>query len=368
MSFLGDKIKIEIFGASHSDALGMTLTGIDAGERIDLDELYKFMARRAPGRAATSTARKEADIPQFLCGVVDGVATGEPITAVIQNTNQHSKDYDKLKFTPRPSHADYAAYVKYSGNNDIRGGGAFSGRLTAPLCIGGGIAKQILKRRGIEVGAHVYAIGGVCDTPFDALAPEDICAAGEKDFPVICDEKGEKMREIILAAKADGDSVGGVIECAVTGMPVGYGGPLFDGVEGKIAHALFGIPAVTGVEFGAGFEVAKMRGSESNDAFVMDDGAVLTETNRCGGILGGIATGMPVIFDVSFKPTPSIPKPQKSVDLRSGEAVTLEVKGRHDACIAVRAVPVVEAAAAIAIYDMILGNTQTNRRKYHGYF
>ncbi len=353
MSLMGNKVKIEIFGASHTDAIGMTLTGIGAGEKIDFNELCKFMERRAPGRDATSTARKEADIPQFLCGVVDGAATGEPITAIIRNTNQHSRDYEKLRFTPRPSHADYAAYVKYGGNNDIRGGGAFSGRMTAPLCIGGGIAKQILKKRGIEVGAHIYAIGGICDTPFDAVSPDCICAAGKKAFPTVSDEMGEKMRERILAAKAEGDSVGGIIECAVTGLPAGYGGPLFDGVEGKIAHALFGIPAVKGVEFGKGFAVAELLGSENNDEFEYKDGKVVTTTNNCGGILGGITNGMPLTVRAALKPTPSIAKPQKTVNLETKENTTLEVGGRHDPCVVVRAVAAVEAAVALCILDLL---------------
>ena len=353
MSYMGDKIKIEIFGESHSSQIGMTLTGIPSGEQIDFEKLYSFMERRAPGRDATSTARKEADRPEFVCGVIDGITTGAPITAVIHNSDQHSQDYEKLRFTPRPSHADYAAYVKYDGKNDIRGGGAFSGRLTAPLCIGGGIAKQILEKRGITVAAHVYSIGGICDTPFDAVKPCNIESAGKKAFPVISDEAGERMRKAILDAKADGDSVGGVVECAVTGIEAGFGGPLFDGVEGKISYALFGIPAVKGVEFGAGFKVSEMRGSECNDPFEYKDGKVVTTTNNSGGIQGGITNGMPVILRASFKPTPSIAREQKTVDLKTKENTVLTIGGRHDPCVVVRAVAAVEAAVALCILDLL---------------
>ncbi|MBQ6892981.1 MAG: chorismate synthase [Clostridia bacterium] len=331
----------------------MTLTGIPAGEKIDFDELYEFMLRRAPGRDATATARKEADKPEFLCGVVDSVTTGAPITAIIRNSDQHSRDYEKLRYTPRPSHSDYAAFVKYGGNNDIRGGGAFSGRLTAPLCIAGGIAKQILSRRGIEVGAHVRVICGVCDETFDEVNPGDVTAPAKKAFPVIDDAAGEKMREAILNAKAKGDSVGGSVECAVTGMPAGFGGPLFDGVEGKLAHALFGIPAVKGVEFGAGFKVANMYGSENNDAFAYSDGKVVTTTNHSGGIQGGITNGMPLIVHVALKPTPSIAMEQKTVNLETKEETTLVIGGRHDPCVVVRAVPAVEAAVALCILDLL---------------
>ena len=354
MSSLGNKVKIEIFGASHSDAIGMTLTGIPAGERIDFDELYAFMLRRAPGRDATSTPRKEADMPQFLCGVLEGITTGEPITAIIKNTNQHSSDYEKLRFTPRPSHADYAAYMKYSGNNDIRGGGAFSGRMTAPLCIGGGIAKQFLyKHFGIEIGAHALMIGGVYDKAFDLVNPTDVTAAGKKSFPTVSDAAGEDMKKSILNAKANGDSVGGIIECAVTGIFPEIGGPLFEGVEGKLSLALFGIPAVKGVEFGSGFNCANMLGSEHNDEFEYKNGKVVTKTNNSGGIQGGITNGMPIIFRVAVKPTPSIAKPQKTVNLKTKENVTLEIGGRHDPCIVARAVPVVEAVTALTLLDIM---------------
>ena len=350
---MGNKVKIEIFGESHSAAIGVTLTGIPAGERIDTETLLAFMERRAPGRDATATARKEADIPEFLCGVVDGVTTGAPITAIIRNGDQRSRDYEKLRTLPRPSHADYAAYVKYGGNNDIRGGGAFSGRLTAPLCIAGGIAKQILARRGIAVGAHVRSIRDVCDDPFDPVDPGDVTAPAKKSFPVLNDAAGAKMREVILAAKADGDSVGGSVECAVTGMPEGYGGPLFEGVEGRIAQALYGIPAVKGVEFGSGFGAARMYGSEHNDAFAVKDGKVVTETNRSGGIQGGITNGMPILVRAALKPTPSTAKPQTTVNLATMQTETLVIEGRHDPCVVVRAVPAVEAAVALCILDLL---------------
>ena len=314
------------------------------------------MLRRAPGRDATSTSRKEPDRPEFLSGIENGVTTGEEIKAIIRNTNQHSTDYEKLKYTPRPSHADYGAFVKYKGECDMRGGGPFSGRLTAPLCIGGGIAKQILARRGVEVGAHIYSVGDISDTPFDAVDPNDITAAGKKDFPTLSNEAGEKMRELILSAKADGDSVGGIVECAVTGIPAGHGGPLFDGVEGKISYALFGIPAVKGVEFGSGFEAAKMRGSEHNDPFMYDGEKVVTVTNNAGGIIGGITSGMPLTVRVALKPTPSIAKEQETVNLETKENVKLTIGGRHDPCVVARAVPAVEAAVALAILDIIQEN------------
>ncbi|MBQ4150386.1 MAG: chorismate synthase [Clostridia bacterium] len=357
MSSMGNKVKIEIFGESHSAAIGMTLSGFPAGVKIDEDELYRFMLRRAPGRDATSTARKEADKPEFLCGIVNGVTTGAPITAIIRNTNQHSSDYEKLRNTPRPSHADFAAYRKYDGYNDIRGGGAFSGRLTAPLCIGGGLAKQYLAYEGYaDIGAHALMIGGVYDTPFDMVNPTNILEAMNKDFPTLSDEAGEKMREVILQAKADGDSVGGIIECAIDGVYAGLGGPLFEGIESKLSSALFAIPGVKGVEFGSGFECAKMRGSEHNDEFEYNGPVVVTKTNNSGGIQGGITNGMPIIFRVAIKPTPSIAKPQNTVNLETKENVTLEIGGRHDPCIVARAVPVVEAVAALCIMDILEEN------------
>ncbi len=358
MSSMGDKIKIEIFGESHSAAIGMTVCGLPAGERIDTDALYAFLMRRAPGRDATSTARKETDKPEFLCGIVDGVLTGAPLTAIIRNTDTHSKDYENLRVCPRPSHADFAASVRYDGANDIRGGGAFSGRLTAPLCIGGGIALQLLAKRGIFIGAHLYSVGKIKDTPYDALnvSKETLLPVAQKSFPVLDDEKGALMREEILKAKAEGDSVGGIIECAISGMPEGCGGPLFEGAEGKIASAMFGIPAVKGIEFGSGFACADMRGSEHNDPFAYKDGRVVTLKNNSGGIQGGITNGMPIIFRVAMKPTPSILKPQQTVNLKTKENEILEITGRHDPCVAARAVPAIEAAAALCILDLLKNN------------
>ena len=358
MSSMGDKVKIEIFGESHSAAIGATICGLPAGEKIDIDELCAFMERRAPGRDATSTARKEPDRPEFLCGIVDGVLTGAPLTAIIHNSDQHSRDYSDLRVRPRPSHADYAASVRYGGANDIRGGGPFSGRLTAPLCIGGGIALQLLAKRGIYIGAHLASVAGVKDTAFDAVEidKDTLLSAGKKPFPVLDGAAGEKMREAILSAKADGDSVGGVIECAVIGMPAGHGGPLFEGVEGKISSAMFAIPAVKGIEFGSGFACTEMLGSEHNDPFVYEGEKVVTTTNNSGGIQGGITNGMPIIFRVAMKPTPSILKEQNTVNLETKENTTLLIHGRHDPCVAARAVPAVEAAAALCILDLLEGN------------
>lgn len=349
MSQYGEHLHLTIFGQSHAPAIGMTLEGLPAGEAIDMEALQGFLNRRAPGQNEWSTPRKEADVPEFLSGLVGNVTCGAPLTAIIRNTNTRSGDYAGLSVVPRPGHADFTAAVKYGGHADFAGGGAFSGRLTAPLCIAGGICLQLLRRRGITVISRIAAIGGVTDTA-PLTAP-----TAEKPFPVVEDAAGEAIRAAIAAAKAEGDSVGGIIECAVLGLPVGLGGPLFDGMEGKIASIIFGIPAVKGIEFGAGFAAAALRGSENNDAFTVENGTVKTVTNHCGGILGGITNGMPLTFRTAFKPTPSIAKEQQSVNLTSLTPETLRVQGRHDPCIVPRAVPCVEAAAAVAVYDALLG-------------
>ena len=347
-STYGENIRVTIFGQSHSPAIGMTLEGIPAGETVDLSELEAFLQRRAPGQNAYSTARKEADKPEFVSGLKEDRTCGTPITAIIRNTDTRSQDYDNLKVVPRPGHADYTAAVKYDGHQDAAGGGHFSGRLTAPLCIAGGICLQLLKREGIAVRARIAAIGGIRD---EGAFTE---AVSGKDFPVVNDACGERMKERIAEVKADGDSVGGIIDCVIEGVPAGLGDPMFDGMENRIAQIVFGIPAVKGLEFGAGFRAAEMLGSENNDRFTVVNGEVKTETNHCGGILGGITNGMPVTFSVAIKPTPSIAKPQQSVDLTTKEVTELVIKGRHDPCIVPRAVPVVEAAAAIAVYDALL--------------
>lgn len=351
-STYGTMIKLTIFGQSHGAAIGMTLDGVPAGLPVDPDQLQTFLNRRAPGQNDWSTPRKEADRPDFIAGIADGYTCGAPIAAVIHNTNTRSKDYSNLKDCPRPGHADYTAQVKYGGYQDVAGGGHFSGRLTAPLCIAGGLCKQWLEKEGIQIAAHISSIAEISDTPFDPVSPD--FSGIPASFPVISPEAGAAMQQAISDARAEGDSVGGVIECAVTGLPAGLGEPMFGGMEGRIAQIVYGIPAVKGVEFGAGFTAAVMRGSENNDAFCMDAGTVKTATNHCGGILGGITNAMPLIFRAAIKPTPSISKPQQTVNLKTGEVTTLEIKGRHDPCIVPRAVPVVEAAAAIAIYDAYL--------------
>lgn len=349
MSQYGEHLRLTIFGQSHAPAIGMTLEGLPAGEAIDMEALQAFLERRAPGRNDWSTPRREADAPEFLSGLVGNVTCGAPLTAIIRNTNTRSGDYANLAVVPRPGHADYTAQVKYGGHQDYAGGGAFSGRLTAPLCIAGGICIQLLKRRGIEIISRIASIGTAEDT-----APLT-CSTAEKPFPTVSDEAGTAMRAVIADAKAEGDSVGGVIECAVLGLPAGLGGPLFDGMEGRIASIVFGIPAVKGIEFGAGFASARLRGSENNDPFTVENGTVKTVSNRCGGILGGITDGMPLTFRAAFKPTPSIARAQQSVNLKTLTPETLRVTGRHDPCIVPRAVPCVEAAAAVAVYDALLG-------------
>ncbi len=348
----GEKFKITIFGQSHSEAIGVVIDNVPAGIKLDEEKIAKFMARRAPGQNAYSTKRKEADKPEIISGVVDGITCGAPICAIIKNSDQHSKDYSKLKSLPRPSHSDFAAYMKHSGFNDIRGGGNFSGRMTAPLCFAGALAMQILEEKGIKIGAHIEKIAGICDERFDSVNV-DLNVIENKDFPVICDSVKEKMLAKIEQARLDCDSVGGVIECAVTGLPVGLGEPMFDGVENVISQAVFAIPAIKGVEFGNGFECADLKGSENNDPFITDGGKITTETNNHGGILGGITSGMPLIFRVAVKPTPSISKAQRTVNLETNSAEELIIEGRHDPCIVPRAVPPVVAAAALAILNLI---------------
>ena len=360
-STYGENLKLSIFGQSHGPAIGMTLDGIPAGLPVDVEKLQTFLNRRAPGQNDWSTPRKVEDRPEFLAGLLDGYTCGAPIAAVIHNKNTRSGDYANLKDCPRPGHADYTAQVKYGGFQDAAGGGHFSGRLTAPLCIAGGLCKQWLEEMGIRIGAHILAIGECGDRYFEPTDPE--IESVPADFPVLDSDSGKAMQERIAQARAAGDSVGGIIECAVTGLPAGIGEPMFGGVESRIAQIVYGIPAVKGVEFGVGFECACLPGSQSNDNFEIIDGKIVTQTNHAGGILGGITNGMPLIFSVAMKATPSIAAPQQSISLSRMETATLEIKGRHDPCIVPRAVPVIEAATAIAIYDMILGNTQTNRRK-----
>lgn len=351
----GEKFKITIFGQSHSDAIGVVIDGIPAGIRLDSEKINKFMARRAPGKNKYSTPRKEDDKPEILSGVVDGITCGAPLCAVIRNSNQHSKDYAKLKTLPRPSHSDFAAYMKHNGFNDIRGGGNFSGRMTAPMCFAGAIAMQILEEKGIRIGAHVEKIAGVCDARFDPVnvTANDFDSICEKDFPLLNDDVKEEILAKIEDARLDGDSVGGVIECAVTGISAGIGEPMFNGVENVISQAVFAVPAIKGIEFGNGFDCTDLRGSENNDSFIVTDGRITTATNNHGGILGGITSGMPVIFRVAVKPTPSIAKQQMTVNLENGCAQELVVGGRHDPCIVPRAVPCIEAATAIAMINLI---------------
>lgn len=325
----GNRYRFTIWGQSHAPAIGVTIEGLPAGFAPDMEKLSAFMARRAPGNGPFSTPRKEADIPEFISGLVNGKTCGAPVTAVIQNTNTRSGDYDELRRIPRPGHADYTAWIKYGESRDVAGGGQFSGRLTAPLCIAGGLALQLLEKEGISIRARILSIGG--------------------------ETNPQSMTERMAKAKDVGDSVGGVIECVCDGVPAGIGEPMFGGMENRISQAIFGIPAIKGIEFGAGFAAADMNGSEHNDPFNYDDtGAIRTTSNNHGGILGGITSGMPVVFRVAVKPTPSIAMEQDSVDLTTGKNVKLSVKGRHDPCIVPRAVPCVEAAAAVAILDAFL--------------
>lgn len=354
-STYGDKIKISVFGESHGNGIGVVIDGLPAGIKIDIDKVLVQMARRAPGKDKTATPRLEKDFPNVLSGMLDNTLTGAPLCAVIENTNTRSGDYSNLLSCPRPGHSDYAAFVKYNGANDIKGGGHFSGRITAPIVFAGAVCRQILEQKGIKIAAHIASIGNVTDEYFNPVEIKDslIEKLNLSAFALIDDSAEQKMRDEVEKARTSLDSVGGTIECVVTGIEAGIGDPMFDGVEGVIAKAVFGVPAIKGIEFGKGFELAKLRGSQSNDPFRYKDGKVVTETNNMGGILGGITNGMPVIFRAAVKPTPSISQKQKTVDLQKKENAELEIHGRHDPCIVPRAVPVIEAVTAIAIINMM---------------
>ncbi|MDD4316397.1 MAG: chorismate synthase [Clostridia bacterium] len=354
-SIWGNSLKISVFGESHGELVGVTIDGLPCGITLDTDYIENFMARRRPGQNEYSTARNESDKPTLVCGILDGVTTGAPLTAVIYNSDKKSGDYADVKRLARPSHADYAAHIKYLGNNDIRGGGHFSGRLTASIVFAGAVAAQLLKQRGITVGAHIKSVANISDDGFSADIEAQLAKLAQKPFAVINDESAIGMQAAILSAKQQLDSVGGVVECAITGLPAGVGSPMFGGVESRIASIVFGIPAVKGIEFGAGFDITKMTGSQANDEIYAEGGKVKCHSNNNGGITGGITNGMPVIFRVAIKPTPSIARPQRTIDLKTLENGVIEIKGRHDPCIVQRAVPVVEAVAAIAVLDMLLG-------------
>ena len=350
---LGDKYRVQVFGQSHSPMIGAVIEGIPAGVTPDMAFISAFMARRAPG-GALSTARKEADEPEIVSGLNEwGRTCGAPLAFLIRNGDHRSRDYAQLRDMPRPGHADYTAWVKFGGENDIRGGGQFSGRLTAPLCFAGALALRLLQDEGVRVKARVLKIAGIRDADMDPVRP-DLDAIADGRLPCLDPDAARRMAEAIEAARAEGDSVGGVVECYAAGVPAGLGDPMFDGVENRLARALFGIPAVRGVEFGLGFAAADLRGSAHNDPFRMDGDAVTTASNRHGGALGGITSGMPVVVRAAFKPTPSIARPQPAVSLSRRADATLTVEGRHDPCVVPRAVPLVESAAAFALLDLLL--------------
>lgn len=355
-------ICLSIFGESHGDAIGVVVDRLPAGEPIDMQEITRFMARRAPNSSkAGSTSRREADVPNIISGVLNGRTTGAPLCAVIQNTNQRSSDYTSMQTLARPGHADYTGSIRYRGFQDGRGGGHFSGRLTAPLVFAGAVCGQILQRRGVMSAAHILSIRNVEDQPFDSVSP-DIAQLERlrcKAFPVLDDGRGEKMQAVIEQARQKQDSIGGIVECMIVGVPAGIGSPMFEGIENDISSLVFGIPAVRGIEFGAGFAAASMFGSEHNDEFYADDHKIRTKTNHHGGVLGGISSGMPILFRACIKPTPSIAQSQRTVDYKTGTNATIAIKGRHDSCIVPRAVPVVEAAANIAILSQMIECTQS---------
>lgn len=355
-SYWGDKVRVSIFGESHGTAIGVVIDGLPSGEKIDMDEVYAQMSRRAPGNDKTATPRKEADKPEILSGMLNGYTTGAPLAAVIYNTNTRSGDYGNIMAAPRPGHSDYTAHLRYEGYNDVRGGGHFSGRLTANMVFAGAVIRQILKRKGIDIAAHIYSIGDVYDDSFNptGISNELIARLNTEKFALVNPAKEDALRAEVASAAEKGDSIGGVVECIVQGMPSGLGNPMFGGVENVISSIVFGVPAVKGIEFGSGFAGAHLRGSQNNDEFFYDEnGNVRTRTNNHGGALGGITSGMPVLIRAAIKPTPSISVEQNTIDLENKTNTVLSVKGRHDPCIVTRAVSVIEAAAAIAVINLL---------------
>ena len=356
MSTFGDKIKVTVFGASHSNEIGAYIDGLPSNFNLDFDKILKQMERRAPGRSVVATPRKEPDFPLIESGADNFVTNGERMKMVIKNTNQHSKDYSSLKVCPRPGHADYTAFLKYKGELDMSGGGPFSGRLMAPVVFAGEVCRQILNEKyGIDIVSHIAQIGDVKDKTFADVAMTDELYEKLKNdsFPCLDENAKEGMITAIKDAMKEKDSVGGIVECVVLNMPSGVGGPIFDGIESVISSAMFSIPACKGVEFGIGFEASRLRGSQNNDEFAFENGKVITKTNNCGGILGGITNGMPLTFRVGFKPTPSISRVQNTVNLETKENTTIEIVGRHDPCIVSRCAPIVEAMAALAIINLL---------------
>ena len=348
-------ISVSIFGESHGRGIGVVMDNLPTGEEIDLDKIAQFMARRAPKKDGTSTMRNEKDIPEIMSGLYNGKTAGTPLSAVIFNQDQHSADYGNISHIARPAHADYTGFLRYNGANDPRGGGHFSGRLTAPLVFAGAVCAQILSHRGITTGAHIKSIKNARDESFDPMnvSSEQLEFVKSRPFPTLSENAEREMREVIENARMSLDSVGGVVECAAVGFPAGVGSPMMDGLENIIARLVFAIPAVKGIEFGNGFGCAELFGSENNDEFALQNGGIVTKTNNHGGILGGISSGMPIIFRAAFKPTPSISRPQNSVDFKEMTEQELVIKGRHDPCVVPRAVPCVESALNIALLSAL---------------
>ena len=352
----GKNFKVTLFGQSHSEEIGIVIDGISAGYKINKDLIRKNLERRRPGKNKFSTARKEDDDFKIVSGEVEGITCGAPLCALIENKDQRSKDYDNLKDRPRPSHADYPAYVKFKGFNDIRGGGQFSARITAPIVIAGSIAEDLLLNRGIKIYSRIKSIGQASDIDLNLndIGEEKLCDLKNEDFPVFQNEAREKMQEEILKAKEEGDSIGGIVETFILNMPKGIGEPFFDSLESVISHAVFSVPGIRGIEFGSGFEAAKMHGSSHNDEYYYENGEVKTRTNNHGGIIGGLSSGMPIIFRAAVKPTSSIAKAQNTISLKDKKNVNLKIIGRHDPSIVPRALVAIEMITALAILDLVM--------------
>ena len=353
-SMIGNKLKISIFGESHGAGIGVVIDGLPSGFAVDLDYINHQMKRRAPGESILSTPRREDDEFKILSGFFRGKTTGTPLAAIIYNNDKKSEDYSELKNVLRPGHSDYTGYIKYSFYNDYRGGGHFSGRLTAPLLFAGSIAMQLLESKNIFIGSHIKSIYNINDDDAENIEIELIKTLRKMNFPVISSEKGNIMTDSIIEQKKSGNSLGGIVETFIINVPAGYGEPFFDSIESKISHMIFSIPAVKGIEFGAGFKITELTGKEANDEFIMADNKIITAKNNNGGILGGISNGMPITFKTAIKPTPSIPCAQNTVDISLMKNTVINIKGRHDPCIVPHAVPVIEGAAALVILDLIL--------------